>query len=294
MKQAWVPPLLLLLCALLSAAAHAESDPEPYGGLEDGAGDGYDGIGPGEDFGQYSDDYGGLGDEDREGPPSDAEKFGAAQHIFGVLELDDLVFDKVVNLSQDILVLFYAEWSVDCKEVMKVLRDAAKLIADHPGCLLAKVNGDVNPKAYNRLKIKEYPTFIKFSKGKKEPEEYKGEHTPDAIISYLTNEEMVGRAEEFEGFVEAFMLHASERERLLELTREQVASSKGEAASCGAYYVKVMENVLKGGIAFVDKEIARLQRLMRAPGVKFEKEQEFRARINVLKVFAGAEGKDEL
>lgn len=72
-------------------------------------------------------------------------------------------FLNIINSSNAVLVDFYAEWCVPCKDVTPVLKEVKK---DMSHVKIVKVDVDKNPFIATHYKINRLPTLIFFKKGK--------------------------------------------------------------------------------------------------------------------------------
>eukprot|EP00897_Mesotaenium_endlicherianum_P004589 jgi/Mesen1/4158/ME000219S03288 len=122
-------------------------------------------------------------------------------------------------------------------------------------------------------------------------EMYTGPHTHQGFLKQFLTNVKDGVLEELEGLVQAFMAHETERDALLLKAEEAAKALEGDSAGFGAYYVKTMKNVLDSGREYLAKETKRLQKVIKAGGLKLSKEVEFRRRVNILQSF---DVKDEL
>lgn len=72
-------------------------------------------------------------------------------------------FLNIINSSNPVLVDFYAEWCIPCKEVTPVLKKVKKEMSQ---VKIVKVDVDRNPFIASHFKINHLPTLIIFKKGK--------------------------------------------------------------------------------------------------------------------------------
>eukprot|EP00958_Prasinococcus_capsulatus_P003407 scaffold307_cov390-Prasinococcus_capsulatus_cf.AAC.24 len=215
----------------------------------------------------------------------------------GVLDLDDKTFDKVITGDKHAFVEFYAPWCGHCKEFKSTYEEIAESMGDLPNLILAKVTKEPCVELYTparpslvRTQELGFPTMKVFPKGQ-DPMDYEGDRSADAVIDYLSGiAGGAGTVEALNGPVEAFMNKPSAG--AVKQLATAVAGLEGDEAEAGKYYEKVANNVVSKGTEYLDKEIGRLSRMLDSGSVKSEKVAEFKARTNVLKVFAKA--KEEL
>ncbi len=72
-------------------------------------------------------------------------------------------FLNIINSSKLVLVDFYADWCIPCKDVPPVLKQVKKEINQMK---ILKVNVDKNPFIASRFKINRLPTLMFFKDGK--------------------------------------------------------------------------------------------------------------------------------
>lgn len=72
-------------------------------------------------------------------------------------------FLNIINSSKPVLVDFYAEWCIPCKDVPPVLKQVKKEINQ---VKILKVDVDKNPFIASHFKITQLPTLIFFKDGK--------------------------------------------------------------------------------------------------------------------------------
>ena len=124
-----------------------------------------------------------------------------------------------------------------------------------------------------------------------EPVDYEGGSSAEDVIDFLSDlAGGVGTVEALKEPVADFMKKPNSG--AAKKLGKAIAGLKGDDAENGKYYEKVATNVVSKGAEYVQKEIARLGRMLESGSVKEEKVSEFKIRSNVLKVFAKA--KDEL
>jgi|SRR5690554_3670998 len=72
-------------------------------------------------------------------------------------------FLNIINSSKAVLVDFYAEWCIPCKDVTTVLKAVKKEMSQ---VKIVKVDVDKNPFIASHFKINRLPTLIFFKNGK--------------------------------------------------------------------------------------------------------------------------------
>jgi protein disulfide-isomerase A1 len=89
----------------------------------------------------------------------------------------------VIDTEQEVLVKFYAPWCGHCKHLAPHYDQAAKLLANNPNILLAKVDSTENEVA--GVDIQGFPTLKFWGKDKSAPIEYNGGRDAEGIIQWL-------------------------------------------------------------------------------------------------------------
>ena len=96
-------------------------------------------------------------------------------------------FEKeVINNDKDVILVFYAPWCNHCKELTPIYEEVGKRLKNqNPKLLIAKIDGSENE--IENISIEAFPTIMFFpgNKKKKNPIEYKGKRTTEAIIEFI-------------------------------------------------------------------------------------------------------------
>ena len=72
-------------------------------------------------------------------------------------------FNNIINSNKPVLVDFYADWCVPCKQVPNILKEVKETFKD--GIRIIKVNVDKYPIIATKYKIRNLPTVILFKDG---------------------------------------------------------------------------------------------------------------------------------
>ncbi|HNX56663.1 MAG TPA: thioredoxin [Prolixibacteraceae bacterium] len=72
-------------------------------------------------------------------------------------------FNKIINSSRPVLVDFYADWCIPCKQIPPILKE----VKDHfqNNIRIIKVNVDHYPDIANNYKINNLPAIVLFQRG---------------------------------------------------------------------------------------------------------------------------------
>lgn len=222
----------------------------------------------------------------------------------GVVTLDDLTFDKIVDGSKPILVKFDKQYSYgDAEDAFK--ETAEKLGELKTDLVIAEVGkqeyGDEENKAlHERFSIDkdEWPVYKLFPKGGGDPIDgpKKADGSKDdqkaALGSFLKVNTGVntfmgkGQISKFDDLAEKLMKGdkdaVAEAEKLLE-DKEVVADD--EDKSNAEYYIKTMKRVGERGAEYPKTEITRLKAMVNDK-ISEKKKEMFSKRINILSSFA--------
>ncbi|CAL1698925.1 unnamed protein product [Somion occarium] len=214
--------------------------------------------------------------------------------------LDTHTFDEVA-LDKDVLVTFTAPWCGHCKRLKPIYEEVAKDFAAESNCVVANVDADAAPNRPLATKygIQSFPTIKFFPKGNKdEPLDYDGERTEAAFVEFL-NEKcgtqraaggglsgQAGRLPEFDSLASKFFDATGEARQLILKDAESLASTVGPVAK---HYVKVMEKVVNGSEAYIEKETKRLASILQKRTLAPQKLDEIKIKANILSAFKRAE-----
>ena len=141
--------------------------------------------------------------------------------------------------------------------------------------------------------VKSYPTIKYFAKGSTDPQPYNGGRSEEAFIDYV-NEQVgthraVGGGLDVQGGTVAVLDAIVERVRK---SGESISSAIDEFTKAAndlgekyaGYYVKVVEKVGNDD-AYVEKELNRLEGILKKGGLAPEKVDDLTARTNILRKF---------
>jgi len=218
--------------------------------------------------------------------------------------LTDRTFMQEVGGEKDILVAFTAPWCGHCKTLAPIWESLAEDFASEPTVLIAKVDAEAeNSKAIaTEQGVTSYPTIKYFPKGSTVPEPYSGGRSEAALVSFLNEKagthRMVGGSLDFKaGTIDALdqivaKLTAGETmATILDEVTKTARSLKGKYAE---YYVKVASK-MSASQDYVQKELKRLESILKTGGLAPAKKDEITSRTNILKRFAKQDSaKDEL
>ncbi|OJD29391.1 disulfide isomerase [Diplodia corticola] len=219
-----------------------------------------------------------------------------------VVMLDDKSFGEVVGSEKDVLVAFTAPWCGHCKSLAPIYETLAQDFKLEPDVVIAKVDAEApNAKATAQEQgVKSYPTIKFFPKGNSAPIEYGGGRSEAAFITFLnekagTHRAIGGGLDALGGTVEALnevveQFYGKWADGA-EKAKEVAASAQGKYKD---YYTKVFEKIAANE-EYAEKEIGRLEGMLKKGGLAPEKVDDLTSRTNILKLFGKKdEGKSEL
>lgn len=172
----------------------------------------------------------------------------------------------------------------------------AKDFASEPSVIIAKVDATAdNAKATAQDQgVESYPTIKYFPKGSTTPEEYEGGRSEDDFISFLNAkigthrvvggglDAKAGTVASLDAIVDKFIAGGN----LASISKEAIEAAKGLQDTYGRYYIKVLEKLAKSE-GYAEKELARLENLIKKGGLAPEKLDDLISRSNILRKFTG-------
>ena len=227
--------------------------------------------------------------------------------------LTDLSFKTEIGGDKDVLVAFTAPWcgrksfalryiccqstdqSADCKSLAPIWETVANDFAAEPSVLIAKVDAEAEEsKATTKEQgVSSYPTIKYFSKGSTTPEAYEGGRTEQAFIEFInkkagTHRTVGGGLDAKAGTIDALdtIVGKVTGDDLATLSERIKEATKGLQNKYAEYYIKVADK-LSTNNGYVDKELTRLEGLIKKGGLAPEKVDDLTSRSNILKKFKG-------
>ncbi len=192
----------------------------------------------------------------------------------------------------------------DCKSLAPTWETLANDFAAEPTVLIAKVDAEAeNAKATAQEQgVKSYPTIKYFPKGSKTPQAYEGGRTEKDLIGFLnknagTHRAVGGGLDAKAGTIEALdavVAKLTAGGSLTTISEEAQKAAQSLKDKYAEYYVKVF-NKLSNSDGYVEKELARLDGLLRKGGLAPGKVDDLTSRSNILRKFTGnGKFRDEL
>lgn len=187
---------------------------------------------------------------------------------------------------------------LDCKSLAPIWETVAQDYAAEPNVLIAKVDAEAeNAKSTAQEQgVKSYPTIKYFPKGSTTPEPYEGGRTEQDLLTFMnekagTYRTVGGKLNEIGGTIPSLdevVRKLTGGDSISSLSEELKAAAKGLKDKYAEYYVKVADKV-SNNQGYAEKELARLQGLLKKGGLAPEKIDDLTSRSNILKRFKNGE-----
>ena len=182
----------------------------------------------------------------------------------------------------------------DCKSLAPTWEALASDFSAEPSVLIAKVDAEAeNSKSTAESQgVKSYPTLKYFPKGSTIPVPYEGGRSEKDLIEFMneragTHRIVGGGLDAKAGTIAALdtiVGKVSGGGNLATISEEVTKAAQGLKDKYVEYYVKVLEKLSKNQ-SYAEKELARLQGLIKKGGLAPEKLDDLTSRSNVLRSF---------
>jgi protein disulfide-isomerase A6 len=194
----------------------------------------------------------------------------------------------------------------DCKKLAPTWEKLASTFSADDNIIIAKIDAEAeDAKATAQEQgVSGYPTIKFFPAGSKDPEDYNGGRTEDALVEFINEKTGLSRVpggglNAKAGTIEALdsiIGKISTGATVASVTEEVVAAAKDLKEKYAAYYVKVLAKMASTQ-GYVEKELARLEKMIKKGGLAPAKSDDLISRANILRMFGQgpkASKKDEL
>ncbi|KAL8985495.1 MAG: hypothetical protein Q9205_000811 [Flavoplaca limonia] len=228
-----------------------------------------------------------------------SEKTGAKPKVkkaaqSAVTMLNDQTFKQQIGGDNDVLVAFTAPWCGHCKSLAPIWEAAATDYAAEPNVVIAKVDAEAeNSKSTAEAQgVKSYPTIKYFPKGSTTPEPYEGGRSEKDILDFMnlkagTHRTVGGGLDAKAGVItslDAIVGKLTDGGDLSSVSQEITKAAKDMKDRYADYYVKVLRK-LGASQGYAEKELGRLEGLIKKGGLAPEKLDDLVSRSNILRTF---------
>ncbi|KAI8335744.1 thioredoxin-like protein [Chlamydoabsidia padenii] len=215
-----------------------------------------------------------------------------------VVVLNTANFHNVVDdVKTGTLVEFYASWCGHCKNLAPIYEKVATAFANEPSCQVAKIDADVERAIGTEYDISGFPTIKFFPANGGEPIPYDGTRNEAGFLEFLNQhcntrrvvggglDAVAGRIAQLDQLALNFVkATGAEAKKEIHIKATEAAAAL-ENSRYAKYYAKLMEKVVDGGDAFIEKEKARLDKIIKSNTVTPAKLDDFTVRQNILNAF---------
>jgi len=227
-----------------------------------------------------------------------------------IVVLDSGNFEEEVFAPNiNALVLFFAPWCGHCKNLAPTYEKIATDFLNEKNVLIAKIDATKNTVLAEKYHVHGYPHLVFFDGKKKseegyEPDIYDGEREEEDFINFLNEkcnthrkvggglDDKAGKISDLDELAKKFI--SATGDELTKIIEKADKLSETINNKYSKYYVKVM-NKINDKKDYIDKEIARLTKILEGKNLSSEKADDFMKRINILKSFKKEEkARDEL
>ncbi|XP_022108445.1 endoplasmic reticulum resident protein 29-like [Acanthaster planci] len=223
----------------------------------------------------------------------------------GSLQLDSLIFDKVIRHFKAVLVKFdesypYGEKQEEYKKIAARGSSQPDLIIAEVGISDYSDNGNKDLAERFSVTKEDRPAYKLFLQGEEKPIDYEGEVKSSSILEFVRERSglwigLEGCLQSFDKLAEEFVAAGgeTERKRALEATRaEKEKLTSEEERKSADVYIKVMEKILEKGEGFAMTETVRIKKLV-TEKLTANKRKVFEAKLNILLSFKPSANKKE-
>ena len=179
------------------------------------------------------------------------------------------------------------------KSLAKPYESVAEAFASEPTVLVAKVDAEAeNSKATAKDQgVTSYPTIKYFPKGSKTPIAYEGARSEEAFVTYLndkagTHRTVDGGLDSSAGTIDALdTILKKVTGQNFELVSEEVSKTAGALKDKYAEYYSKVAKKMAASNEYAQKELKRLEGILRKGGLASSKKDDLTSRTNILRRF---------
>ncbi|CAK5269157.1 unnamed protein product [Mycena citricolor] len=220
------------------------------------------------------------------------------------LILDAYNFDDVaLNAEKDVLVAFTAPWCGHCKAMKPAYEKVAAAFKPESNCVVANVDGDdqKNKDLATKYGVSGFPTIKFFPKGSSVPEAYDGGRSEADFVKFLNEKcgtaravgggltDQAGRLPAFDALAAKFFAGAADVKASVFDEATALAATAGIASK---HYLRVMEKIVNGTEGYLEKEVKRLESILKKRNLAPAKLDEIKIKSNILQAFSAKSEED--
>lgn len=226
--------------------------------------------------------------------------------------LNDKKFNETIGTDKNVLVAFTAPWCgrkhilmailqrptnklLDCKSLAPIWEKVAVDFSNEPSVVIAKVDAESpdSKKTAQDQGVQSYPTIKWFAAGKTEPSPYEGGRTEEAFVEFINKEVGTFRAPGGSLTASAGTIATVDAviQKIIDAgsdfvgkAEDIIAAAKLETGKYAEYYAKVVEK-LKKNAGYPEKELSRLESILKKGSLAPEKLDDLTRRSNILRKF---------
>lgn len=165
--------------------------------------------------------------------------------------------------------------------------------------VIAKVDAEANKGVAKEQELKGYPTIKFFPKNSKTAVPYEGARDEPAFLNYMNEKTGLHRAvggglDAKAGTIEALDIIVAKLSgsNLSSVTSDAKKAAKDLKDKYASYYLKVLDKV-SANKEYLEKEIGRLEGMIKKGGLARPKEDDLTSRLNILKQFGVEKATDD-
>jgi len=200
----------------------------------------------------------------------------------GVIELDNVSWDRIVDGSKPVLVAFTEFSWKDPTDYEKVSEEF-----QHSNVIVAKVDVSSNEELKKKFNLESYPTFSFFPVGKKDsPLAYSGAESASELIDFV-RVQLNPKLQELKNLAAEFLEKTGDaRDAIQKKATAIIDKLEGSDQEYGKFFLASFKKVAEKGADFIKAEKERLNGLIGNKATTEKKKSEFSKRLNVLNAFS--------
>ncbi|KAF1989885.1 disulfide isomerase [Aulographum hederae CBS 113979] len=210
--------------------------------------------------------------------------------------MNDTKFKSEVGGDKNVLVAFTAPWCGHCKSLAPTWEQLATDYASEPSVIIAKVDAESeDSKATAKEQgITGFPTIKWFPAGSKEAVPYEGARSESAFVQFVNEnagthrsvggglDAMAGTISTIDSIVKSVIDAGSD---WTTSAKEVVEAAKASGSDKWSEYYAKVANKLSSNKEYAEKELARVEKILKKGGLTSDKVDDLTTRSNILRKF---------